>query len=497
MLNNLERYDYTESVNELKNNSKLIQAKLYSLQQKVKEAKIPIIILIEGWGASGKGITISDIIKTLDPRFFSVKSTLKPNDYEKRYPLMKRFWDRIPAKGEILILDRSWYQELAIAKMEHDISNSELEQRFDSVNTFERQLSDDGYKIIKLFLHISKSEQKRRFVKLGEKKYTSWRVSKQDKLRHKEYDEYKSQFSNMLNRTNSSFAPWNVIDAYDRDFTKNRVLSIILDEINNALKCTKNEEIAINPVEKKRFDLLKMPKLSELSPSDFSIASDAEYKTALKLAKKKLAKLHGALYERKIPVVIAFEGWDAAGKGGAIRRVTSGLDPRGYEAIPISAPSKEELEHHYLWRFWKKIPKTGHISIFDRTWYGRVMVERIEGFTPDERCNSAFCEINEFEQELTDNGTIVMKFYLHIDKDEQLKRFELRQNTPSKQWKITPDDWRNREKWDLYEVAIDEMIMKTSTKDAPWFIIATNDKKYARIQIMNIIIERIEKYMEK
>ncbi len=477
-----------------KERSKEIGENLYKLQQKIREEKLPVIILVEGWGASGKGTAISDIIKTLDPRFFSVKSTMKANEIEKRYPLMKRFWDRIPSQGNILILNRSWYQETAIAYLEDGVSEQEFLHRLSEVKNFERQLVDDGYAIIKIFLHISKSEQNERFVKLKEKNHSSWKVSKIDELRHKHYKKYKRDFTYMISQTDSEFAKWNVIDATDREETKFNILSVVEKSILEALENKPKSSEKLDLV--KNFELKNMPKLSEIKLSGKEISYE-DYKAELKAARKKLAKLHDILYKKKIPVVIGFEGWDAAGKGGAIRRVTSALDPRGYEAIPVSAPSSEEISRHYLWRFWNKLPKSGHIALFDRTWYGRVMVEKIEKFTPLERLENAFYEINEFEQDITDYGAIVMKFYLHIDKEEQLKRFNLRENTPEKKWKITDEDWRNREKWDEYEKAIDEMIEKTSTEKAPWFIIESNDKRYARIKIMKTIIKQIEDFLEE
>lgn len=234
-----------------------------------------------------------------------------------------------------------------------------------------------------------------------------------------------------------------------------------------------------------------MPKLSDISLENKTL-SDEAYAEQLKKCQKELSKLHSRLYQAKIPMIIAFEGWDAAGKGGAIKRLSSALDPRGYEAIPIAAPDKTELAHHYLWRFWNNIPKTGHIAIFDRTWYGRVMVEKLEGFTPAERCAQAYDEINGFEKELSDSGFIIVKFWIQIDKDEQLRRFTERQNTPAKQWKITDEDWRNREKWEQYEAAVNEMLAKTSSAYAPWNVIEANDKKYARIKVLQTVIAAVK-----
>lgn len=473
-----EHTNYKELVSQLRQ-------ELSGLQLKIRDKKLPVIVVFEGWSASGKGSLIAEMIKYLDPRFFKVHSFLPATPSEMRYPLLTRFWKDIPEYGKMLIMDRSWYQELAIARMEEDISSKEYNGRVKAVNTFERQLSDDGYLIIKLFLHISKDEQAQRFEKLCDNDDTSWRVTKLDKKRHKNYDEYFDAFDDMTEKTNTAYAPWNIIDATDKTFAKYQMFSIITENITKALE-EKRQPNPINEV----FPLLTMPALADISLDDKVLSPD-EYAEQLKKCQKELSKLHNRLYRAKIPMIIAFEGWDAAGKGGAIKRIASAFDPRGYEAVPISAPDKTELAHHYLWRFWNHIPKTGHIAIFDRTWYGRVMVEKIEGFTSPKRCGQAYNEINEFEKELTDSGVIIVKFWLQIDKDEQLKRFTERQNTPEKQWKITDEDWRNREKWDSYESAVNEMLCQTSSAYAPWNVIEANDKLYARIKVLKTVINAI------
>ncbi|MGN0674767.1 MAG: polyphosphate:AMP phosphotransferase [Oscillospiraceae bacterium] len=485
--NKNKSFDYKDLTKELEKN-------LSSLQQKIRDKKLPVIILLEGWGASGKGSLIADMIKMLDPRFFKVYSTMPATEAERRYPLMKRFWEKIPEYGTISVLDRSWYQELAIAKMEEGITDEEYSRRINSVNTFERQLSDDGYLIIKFFLHISQKEQKKRFLKLKEDSTTKWRVTELDKKRNKNYDLYYRQFDDMLTKTNTPHCPWRIIDTTDRGFTRFQVFNILVSQITNAV----NTEKAAVPVLEEtshHFKLSPCPKLSEVK-LDNKTLQPTKYADELKKAQKELAKLHGKIYKKKIPVIMVFEGWDAAGKGGAIKRISYALDPRGYEAVPIAAPDKHELNHHYLWRFWNNLPKSGHITIFDRSWYGRVMVERIEGFTPPERCAMAYREINEFEEELVSEGAVVLKFWLQIDKEEQLRRFNDRMNTPEKRWKITDEDWRNREKWDAYEAAVDEMLLKTSTAAAPWNVIEANSKLYARIKIMNIVIDKVSEYIK-
>lgn len=477
-----------------KDMTRQLQQNLSGLQLKLKEKKLPVIIVFEGWGASGKGSLIADTIKMLDPRFFKVCSTLPASEQEKRYPLMKRFWEMIPEKGKILIMDRSWYQELAIAKLEEGISGDEYDRRVEAVNTFERQLTDDGYLIIKLFLHISRREQKRRFLKLKEDNATKWRVTDTDKMRNKNYDTYYKQFDDMLMRTDSEYCRWKVIDTTDKQFTRFQLFNILVSQITNAVNSKPEYRSPADLTT--MFPLVKMPLLSEIELEGKTV-KPARYSDELKKRQKELAKLHSKIYKKKIPVVIVFEGWDAAGKGGAIKRIGAALDPRGYEAVPVAAPSREELDRHYLWRFWKNIPKTGHITIFDRSWYGRVMVERIEGFTPRERCDMAYREIDEFERELDRAGVVVIKFWMQIDKEEQLRRFTARQNDPEKQWKITDEDWRNREKWDAYESAVNEMIEKTSVSYAPWTVVEGNDKLYARIKVLDTVIDRLEKALEK
>lgn len=264
----------------------------------------------------------------------------------------------------------------------------------------------------------------------------------------------------------------------------------VLDRVTAALtprEAAKASDTAVHPG---TFHFVPQPKLAEI-PLDRTLKSEV-YEKRLKEDQRELAELHEKLYRKRVPLIIAYEGWDAAGKGGNIRRVAKALDPRGYDVIPIAAPSPEEAARHYLWRFWKNIPRDGHIAVFDRTWYGRVLVERVEGFCKPEEWRRAYREINEFECQLRDWGAIILKFWLQIDKDEQLRRFNDRQDTPSKQWKITDEDWRNRSKWDEYEVCVNDMMKYTSTDFAPWHIIESQDKKFGRIQTLELIIDAIQ-----
>ena len=480
---------------EYKKRMKELKPALTALQQPLKQAKLPVIILFEGWGAAGKGSLISGLILNFDPRGFQVHSVTAPDAREKRRPVLWRHWLDLPEQGTISILDRSWYQDVSVARLEQDLDDETARRRMDEINTFERQLTDDGTLILKFFLQITQKEQKERFERLGESKNTAWRVTETDRRRNRQYDRYYKAFDEMLGYTNTPCAPWHVVSGMDRRSAELEVYQIVHDGIAAALK--QHEEKAMHPVPAAAeiraggFTLLPMPKLSEI-PLNQALSREA-YENRVDELQEQLSELHGKLYRKQVPVIIAYEGWDAAGKGGNIRRVAKALDPRGYEVIPVAAPSREEAARHYLWRFWRRLPKDGHIAIFDRTWYGRVLVERVEGFCQPAEWQRAYREINEFEHTLSDWGAVILKFWLQIDKDEQLKRFEARQNTPSKQWKITEEDWRNRAKWDSYEVAVNDMLQYTSTDFAPWHVIPSEDKKYGRIRTLELITEAIQK----
>ena len=470
------------------------QKKLAVLQQRMKAKKLPVVILFEGWGASGKGAIISKLIAELDPRGFKVYSTGAPTQDERRYPLLRRFWTKIPEYGWFSIFDRSWYRDVSIAAVEEGISSHELNNRFDEILEFERQLVDDGYVIIKFFLQISKKEQKKRLERLESVKATRWRVTADDWRRNRMYGDYREAFRTMIARTDRDYAPWIPINAKNRRRATYEVCRTVIERIERALseEMPKSADaIRVDP----DISSYPLPALSEVNLN--AAIAEETYRQTLKTAQNRLFELNNLLYQRRIPLIIVYEGWDAAGKGGNIKRLTDGLDPRGYEVIPIAAPTPAELHHQYLWRFWNAIPRDGHIAIFDRSWYGRVMVERLEGFCTEAQWKRAFDEMNHFERSLSRWGAIIIKFWLQIDPDEQLRRFTERQNTPEKQWKITDEDWRNREKWDAYEVAVNDMLRYTNTQYAPWVIVESNDKKYARIKALENVIDIIEKNLDK
>jgi polyphosphate:AMP phosphotransferase len=452
--------------------------------------------VFEGWDAAGKGTMINQLILPLDPRGFKVHSTLAPNEEGALRPFLWRFWSTTPARGRIAIYDRSWYRSVLVDRVEKTTHGRSLQQAYEDIRSFERQLADDGNIIIKFFLHISKKEQKKRFKKLLENKATQWRVNSGDLKRHKQYKKYVEAIEDMLAETDSDYAPWTVVEAHDHRFASLKILTTILDAVEEKL----SRVAPAKPTEaKKAKPATQLPKIftrSILDNVDLSLKlSRDEYRKKLDEKQDLLRELEHKIYIKCVPVVIVYEGWDAAGKGGNMRRLTQTLDPRGYEVAPIAAPNDVEKAHHYLWRFWTQMPKAGHITIFDRSWYGRVLVERVEGFCSESEWKRAYREINEMEQHMVHFGAALVKFWLHIGKDEQLRRFKERQDTEHKRWKITDEDWRNREKWDKYKAAVEEMISRTSTAYAPWTIVEANDKLYARIKALDTVINAIQKQL--
>ncbi len=467
-------------------------ARLSAFQLKIKEAKLPVMAIFEGWGSAGKGSVIGSIIKNIDPRFFKVSSLEKPRtEEEKRFPFLYRYFVEIPEAGKFQFFDTYWMKEVSSRMLKGELTDNAYEELVHSINTTERQLTDNGYLVVKFFLHIERDEQKKRLDNLRNDKNTKWQVNEFDLAENRQYDRCLKTYGKFLRDTNRPSAPWYIIDASSKKWALLQVLQFLNQAIETSLK---NQSLAV-PILQNVFPLSPVKPLGEI-PLDKAI-SEEEYKKELKKLQSRLHELHYKLYRRKIPVIIAYEGWDAAGKGGNIKRITGALDPRGYIVHPIASPEPHEKARHYLWRFWNRLPKTGHIAIFDRTWYGRVMVERLEGFCSENDWQRAYNEINEFENELAQWGAVIIKFWVQIDNATQLKRFTDRQNTPEKQWKITDEDWRNREKWDLYESAINEMIQKTSTTFAPWYILESVDKKYARIKALKTVLNSIENAFRK
>ncbi|MBR4578778.1 MAG: polyphosphate:AMP phosphotransferase [Oscillospiraceae bacterium] len=486
MLTNFHREDDNLNKKERKSEIDRLRARLAGQQQTILEAKIPVVVLVEGWDCAGKGNLINELICEMDPRFYSVAVFRHTPEREDRFPFLRKFFQVLPEDGKLLFVDTGWMEDTVGKLLRREIPNAEYKRRVESCQIFERQLRDNGYVVIKLFMHISQEEQRRRMTTLWENRDTSWRVSEEDFWQQQQYPAFLKAYDQFMEDTNKVF-PWHVLDAQGKNKYVLEALRTVSRTVDKALE---NGRYEGKPTDKS-FPLLGGPSLKD---ADLNAVIDvAEYKKELKRLQGKLRELHNQIYRKRIPVVLCYEGWDAAGKGGNIRRIAYPLDPRGFDVIPVASPTPGEKARHFLWRFWTKLPKSGHVTIFDRTWYGRVMVERIEGFCSENDWKRAYGEINEFEKELTDYGTVVLKFWINIDPQTQLERFTARQNTPEKQWKITDEDWRNREKWPLYEEAVEEMLRKTSTTYAPWYIIDSVDKRYARIQTLKIVTDVLEK----
>ena len=486
---NLTKNEYKEMMDKL-------APKFAALQREARAKGLPVMVVFEGWGASGKGTMISRLIQPLDPRGFKVFTIQAENEEEHMHPFLWRFWTKTPAKGRMHIFDRSWYRRVITEQMDAPMDQKRLDAAYHQILSFEEQLSADGTLIIKFFLHISADEQEKRLKKLERSSETKWRVTKADWKHFKQYKAYLPMYDHMLEQTDMSWAPWHVIEATDREYAAVKVMTIVAGMIEERLNEENAKESRSHLAERAQEELPgteETMRTTVLDGVDVNLTMTKEdYKKRLSVLQKELTRLQNEMYLKRIPVVVALEGWDAAGKGGAIKRLTEPLDPRGYEVVPTAAPNDIEKAHHYLWRFWRAMPKDGHMTIFDRTWYGRVMVERIEGFCSQAEWRRAYREINQMEQNLTDHGVIVLKFWLQIDKDEQERRFNERMEDPEKQWKITDEDWRNREKWDAYVKAVDEMILRTSTTYAPWTIVEADSKYYARIKILETVVRALK-----
>jgi AMP-polyphosphate phosphotransferase len=469
-------------------------------QRAVRDASLPVVVVFEGWDAAGKGESIGALVRPLDPRGFAVHGTQDSTAEERARPFLWRFSSRLPARGDFVLFDRSWYRRLLEDRVDGDVGRRDVDAVVDEILDFERALGDDGTVLVKLWLHISKAEQARRFEDIESDRYQRWRVTSRDWKRHRKYEKYARAARVMLERTSTAAAPWHTIAATDRRWRTVQVFEAALGRVRAALERTpRRARAAPTP---RRSSAPKRPpaQVARAGPPtpvldrvDLSRKlARPQYERRLEPLQERLRDLALECWRREQPVVIVYEGWDAAGKGGNIKRLTQELDPRGYLVIPIAAPDETERAHHYLWRFWSRLPRAGRIAIFDRSWYGRVLVERVEGFAKPAEWRRAFDEIVAFERQLADFGTVIVKLWLHVSPEEQLRRFRERERTEYKRHKITADDWRNRAKWHDYRIAAAEMIEKTSTVHAPWTIVAAEDKLWARIQALETVVQALE-----
>ncbi len=535
--------------------------RLVVLQQEAKKREIGMVVLFEGWKGAGKGSRISDLLYHLDARDTSVYVTEDFDEEEASlvldedfgamgyYPFMQQFWQALGQRGSMTFYDRGWYSVAAqhiinslptskkekFSKKDRAAIKEMVSSMVDSIEDFETQLRNDGYIVIKLFLHISEKTQRERLVSLYSDPATSWRVSREDLRQLKTYERTYHIYDEMLEKSNFKIAPWILLDAENHRHVNLGVVQTIVDALEKELhrpvdestfeavkKAQENSAgvaaeiegderirtdeqnriLREHAEEEARVASFHAPTMTRFPPSDHVPTLSevdhtlslkrSEYKTQLKAEQERLRRTELEMYVRRVPMMIMYEGWDAAGKGGSIKRVAQALDARSYTIFPSPAPTKPELLHPHLWRYWTRLPKAGHVGIYDRSWYGRVLVERVEGFASPAQWSRAYEEINEFERDMVEWGAILLKFWVDISPETQLERFEARENNPDKQWKITAEDWRNRDKYPQYRAAVEDMFRLTSTQNAPWVILESDDKYYARVKALRIINEALE-----
>ena len=458
----------------------------------VESRKFEVVIFIAGMDGAGKGETVNVLNAWMDPRHIETHAPAEPSEIDRERPPMWPYWQALPSKGKLGIFFDSLYSEAINARVYGRIKNSELDQALDRITRFEKMLVDEGALVLKLWLHLSADLQRQRFETLEKKSRTSWRVTKSDWENHKNYKKFHRVAERALRQTSSAEAPWVIVEGYDYRYRNLTVGNVLLKAIKHRLQENSVSLPSAVPPEVPSQDAVNV-----INSLDMSLSmKKKDYQKHLSKWQGKLFKLTRKKDFSRMSVAVVFEGNDAAGKGGCIRRMVGGLDARCYMIHQVSAPSDEELAHPYLWRFWRRLPRRRKIAIFDRSWYGRVLVERVEGYCRETDWMRAYGEINDFEEQLVRNRTIVVKFWLAISKEEQLKRFKAREETPFKRFKITEDDWRNRQKWDQYERAVCEMVERTSTEIAPWTLVPANDKRFARIIVLQTICRRIEEEMQ-
>lgn len=486
-----------------------LRAELLQMQFALSKTNIPVIILISGVDAAGRGDVVNALSEWLDTRGVEVFSYDHPSDEERERPKYWRYWRSMPARGRIGIFFGAWYVDPIREHAYENISQAEMDESLSQIRRFESMLVEDGALIIKFWLHLSKDGQIKKLKKMEKDPNALRRVSAQDWKHVDLYEKFADAAERAIRHTDSGKAPWLLVEATNERYRDLTVGRTVLDVLRKRIEMEAEQKTLAEhakavakavPSVSQELNTENSPKanLTVLDTVDLSRELNKDvYREQLTKYQAKLNRLSWAAQEKKRSTVLVFEGWDAGGKGGAIRRMTQAMDARLYQVISTAAPTDEERAHHYLWRFWRHIQRDGRFTIYDRSWYGRVLVERVEGFASEEEWKRAYLEINDFEENLTQHGTLVLKFWLHISQEEQLARFKDREVVPYKQHKITEEDWRNREKWDAYTHAINDMVGRTSTNFAPWKIIAGNDKPNARVEVIKTVCEHLERHLDE
>jgi polyphosphate:AMP phosphotransferase len=478
------------SKKELQKLTNLIRYELVEVQQRIRKASFPVIILIEGIDGAGKHETCDDLNEWMDPRWLKTKAYDNPTDDEICRPKFWKYWRDLPENGEMKIFLYGWTSDALLKRTKNITSLEEFSENVKQINEFEQTLIDNGALIIKFIIKLDHQKQHDRLVKLSSDDLMSWKIKASDWEQLELYDQYVASSKKLIQSDQNQ--TWNKIDGSQEKTRSIKIAQIIIEKINQRLKKEKQSAHQKRETGCERL----CPQTNYFNQVDLSAKIEKkEYKTRLKLLQSEISNLQKIAYRKGIPSILIMEGWDAAGKGGAVRRLTQALDSRQYEVIPIAAPTKEELSHHYLWRFWSHIPAAGRIAIFDRSWYGRVLVERIEGFATKSEWQRAYREINQFEQQLLNFGAIICKFWVHISQEEQLQRFKDREQTPHKKWKLNDEDWRNREKWNDYLDAAEDMF-ELSGQPVPWTLVSGNQKYYSRVSILEAFAKQLRERLE-
>ncbi|WP_135075678.1 polyphosphate:AMP phosphotransferase [Terasakiella sp. SH-1] len=489
-----------------------LRTQLLSIQQDLRKCDFPVIIVMAGVDGAGKGSTVNALNEWMDSRWIDNNAYVRHSDEESERPPYWRYWRDLPPKGKIGIFLSSWYSSPLLDNVYGKINRAEFDERLDRIKAFEKTLADDGALILKFWMHLGKEDQKKRLKKLEKNELQSWRVKESDWNHWRMYDDFTDSAERLIMRTSKGHAPWSIVEGMDTRYASVTVAKQVRDAILRHMDVRKTQKETLEQLKKKQAAEKKpaakkvdkdaavkpLPYPTVLSSLDMSktVEKDA-YKSELKTLQGRLNMLSRKASDKGISTVLVFEGSDAAGKGGNIRRITGALDARIYKVLPFAAPNDEERAHHYLWRFWRHMSRAGRMTIFDRSWYGRVLVERCEGFAREEEWRRAYGEIVDFEDQIVDHGTVLLKFWIHITPDEQLERFKAREVTPWKQWKLTDEDWRNREKWSDYEEAVNDLVEKTSTSNAPWLLVEGNDKKFARIKVLRAVCKALEERLKQ
>ena len=469
-----------------------VRAALVRMQVELKSANFPVILIVAGVEAAGKGDVVNILNGWLDPRGFETFALHDPTDEERDRPAMWRYWRTLPPAGRMAIYAGGWHTDA----MNEDPRSARELALFDAalrrISLFEGQLASSGALIIKVWLTLPKAAQRSRLRDLESDPRTAWRVTPDDWKSHRDYERLARLGERLREATHAPGAPWNLVDSEDTRSRNLSVAEILLSRFRNHMRTQHRAPKAGRGPGRRTVPLRPAGLRRLLSLSLESKLSQASYEKKRDKWLGRLNRVVRAAGQERRSIVWVFEGWDAAGKGGAIRRLTDAIDSRDFRVIPVAKPTDEEKAHHYLWRFWRHVPRAGMVTIYDRSWYGRVLVERLEGFATEAEWRRAYRELNEFERELSEHGVIVIKFWLHISKDEQLRRFRDREATTYKRHKMGHEDWRNRRKWSSYEIAIGDMLALTNTRPAPWHLVAANNKRHARLEIIKASCRQIE-----